>query len=306
MLFTKYFAFVVAFTLFSASAYAEQNGSDVAQKAPIGAIDPHLPHIAYVNFQSLDANQPLTVSGQLRVPRVKSQHKVPAVVVVHGSGGVDSRGRFYIEVLNDAGIATLEIDMWAARGLSGGVNGRPKGVPETLPDAYGALEFLAKDERIDPDRVGVMGFSWGGVVSMLTATEPYTSKYLHGNRKFAAHVAHYPICWGYNRLPTYEFNSFTKSPVLIQAGELDTYDHPDSCSKLVQSLPEADQAFISVQMYKSATHAWDRLQPSLTVYDPYAYLGKGGEVEIKPNPAVAFQSRANALSFFQKAFGMTH
>lgn len=42
---------------------------------------------------------------------------VPAVVIMHGSAGVDSRGALYARELNLAGIATLEVDMWGARGL---------------------------------------------------------------------------------------------------------------------------------------------------------------------------------------------
>lgn len=295
MVFSKYLTIIFATTIFSVSACAE-----------LEVIDSNLPHISYVHFQSLDPDKPLTVSGQLRVPAANEEEKIPAVVVVHGSGGIDSRGSFYIEALNDAGIATLEIDLWAPRGFLGGIGGRPKTVPETLPDAYGALQFLADDPRIDAERIGIMGFSWGGVMSMLTATTPYTLKYTEGTAKFAAHVAHYPVCWGYNRLPGYEFNSFTGSPVLIQSGELDDYDEPDSCLKLVQSLPESDQAYISVKMYRNATHAWDRLQPALTVFDPFAHLGKGGYVNMKPYSAKALRSRANALSFFKKVFRIYH
>jgi len=217
---------------------------------------------------------------------------------------VDSRGKFYAEALNDAGIATPEIDMWAARGWLGGITGRPQGVPETLPDADGALKFLSEQPGIDPERIGIMGFSWGGVVTMLTATAPYTSLYTGDTLKFAAHVAHYPVCWVYNKVPGYAFNAFTGSPVLIQAGKLDAYDEPDTCPNLVKSLPESDQAFISVRMYRNATHAWDRLQPAITVTDPYSHLGMGGQVDFVPNPGKAFQSRSNAARFFQEAFGM--
>jgi uncharacterized protein len=287
----KYFVLMLAAAVFFVPARAE-------------IIDPNLPIISYVNFQSLDPVHPLIVSGQLRVPTTNPTERIPAVVIVHGSAGVDSRGRFYAEALNDAGIATLEIDMWAARGWLGGITGRPRGVPETLPDAYGALKFLSEQPRIDPERIGIMGFSWGGVVTMLTATAPYTALYTEGDLKFAAHVAHYPVCWVYNRVPGYAFNSFTGSPVLIQAGELDAYDQPDTCPKLVQSLPEAAQAFISVNVYPNATHAWDRLQPAITVTDPFSHLGKGGEVEFIPNPGKAFQSRSSAVRFFQEALGL--
>ncbi len=266
-------------------------------------IDRNFPIVSYVHYQSLDPVHPLSVSGQLRIP-ANSTGTVPAVVIVHGTGGVDSRGKFYAEALNKAGIATLEIDMWAARGWLGGITGRPRGVPETLPDAYGALKFLSEQPRIDPQRIGIMGFSWGGVVTMLSATEPYTMRYTGGLLKFAAHVANYPVCWVYNRVPGYEFNSFTGSPVLIQAGQLDTYDDPDTCLNLVQSLPGSAQAFISVKVYPNATHAWDRLQPAITVTDPYSHKGAGGQVDFVPNPGAAFKSRSTVVRFFKSEFGL--
>ena len=175
---------------------------------------------------------------------------------------------------------------------------------ETLPDAYGALIFLAAQPRIDRDRIGIMGFSWGGVVTMLTATAPYTDLYTAGKLKFAAHVAHYPVCWVYNRVPGYAFDSFTGSPLLIQAGELDAYDERDTCPNLVQSLPAPARGFIAVEVYKRVTHAWDRLQPAITVTDPFSHLGKGGQVAFVPNPRKAFQARSAAVDFFQEAFGI--
>ncbi|PHV09963.1 hypothetical protein [Chitinimonas sp. BJB300] len=52
-------------------------------------IERNLPIISYVSFRSLDPVKPLTVSGQLRVP-AGTKDKVPAVVIVHASGGVDT------------------------------------------------------------------------------------------------------------------------------------------------------------------------------------------------------------------------
>ncbi|WP_297854331.1 dienelactone hydrolase family protein [Meiothermus sp.] len=247
---------------------------------------------------SLDATKPLTVAGQLRLP--PSSAKLPAVVIVHGSAGVDSRGSMYAQALNKAGIATLEIDMWAARGLIGGLS-RPRGVPETLPDAYGALKYLAERPEIDPARIGIMGFSWGGVVSMLTATAPYTEQYLGKTLKFAAHVPLYPVCWVYNTVPGYEFRSFTGAPVLIQAGERDTYDDPDTCIKLVQMVGNPS---ITVKVYPGATHAFDRLEPEIRVNDPFAHKGRGGEVIFTPNPALAQESVQTTVSFFKRVFGL--
>ncbi len=265
-------------------------------------INPNVPVISDVAFPSL-ASPPLTIAGQLRVPATGAD-KYPAVVIVHGSAGIDSRNKFYADALNLAGIATLEIDMWAARGWLGGVTGRPAGVPETLPDAYGALKFLSTLPRIDASRIGITGFSWGGVVTMLTATAPYTNQYTGGALKFAAHAANYPVCWVYNHVPGYEFSAFTGAPVFIQAGQLDQYDLPTSCPDLVASLTPYDRNFISAVVYPGATHAWDRLQPAETVTDPYSHLGQGGQVEFVPNPPVAAVSRAATVEFFERAFSL--
>lgn len=264
------------------------------------------PRAHYVAFASLVPDARLTIAAQLRVP--PHHDKLPAVVIVHGTSGVDSRGSYHAEALNDAGIATLELDMWSPRGLRGdaGADGRPSGVPETLPDAYGALSYLASRAEIDPQRIGITGFSWGGVVSMLTATVPYCEMYMGTSAlRFAAHAPFYPVCWGYNRIPGYEFAELTGAPVFIQSGECDTYDAPDSCEKLRQGLGEEARRHVQVTMYPGATHAFDRLEPAQTVTDPFSHLGRGGEVRIEPAPASAARARQEMVEFFRRAFRMS-
>lgn len=252
--------------------------------------------VSQVSYTSLSAAAPLQVPAELRLP---PGDQLPAVVVVHGSAGIDSRGRFHIDALNAAGIATLEIDMWTPRGVSGGAN-RPQGVPETLPDAYGALQFLAQHPRIDAQRIGIMGFSWGGVVTMLTATKPYTDLYMGSTLQFKAHAPLYPVCWVYNQVPGYEFAAFTGAPVFLQGGELDTYDLPDTCPNLEQAVDATAPGVLDVTMYPNATHAFDRNEPEITVNDPIAHLGAGGEVVFRYNAEAAAQARAAVVAFFAR------
>lgn len=261
------------------------------------------PRISYVTFPNASQERPLTIAGQLRVPM--RDENVPAVVIVHGTNGVDSRGSYHAEALNDAGFATLELDMWSPRGLSGGAgpNGRPQGVPETLPDAYGALRYLASRAGIDAQRIGITGFSWGGVVSMLTATRPYSDLHMGDNPlRFAAHAPFYPICWGYNKIPGYEFAELTGAPVFIQSGDCDAYDEPDSCTRLVSSLPEQTRREVTVTMYAEAMHGFNRLEPAQIVNDPFSHLGRGGEVRFEANPDAAARSRQATVEFFKRAF----
>jgi dienelactone hydrolase len=280
----------------------------VSLQAQAGKIDPNLPTISYIQYESFDIVSPgqkLTIAGQLRMP-VNDGELIPAVVILHGSAGVDSRGALYARALNDAGIATLEIDMWGARGLAGGGQ-RPPLPTFTLPDAFGALNYLENTPGIDPERIGVLGFSWGGVMSLLSAEQSF-SKPLGKGSQFAAHVAHYPVCWAYNTpLPipgggsiVIPFNDLTGAPVLIQIGNLDDYDEGGApCENLAASFSE-----VSVKVYPNAHHAWDRLQPPVTVQDPFSHLGAGGEVDIIPNPGKANQSTKAVLNLFSKAFGL--
>ncbi len=257
--------------------------------------------VSKVSYVSLDPVKPLTVPAELRMPL---GDKMAAVVIVHGSSGIDSRGVSYAKELNKAGIATLEIDMWAARGITSAA-GRPKSVPETLPDAYGALKYLASLPHIDSQRIGIMGFSWGGVVSMLTATAPYTQQYLVGTGlSFAAHAPNYPVCWVYNRVPGYAFNAFTGAKVFVQGGDLDTYDVPATCPGLAQSVAATRANLLSVTMYPDATHGFDRSEAALTITDPFSHLGKGGDVLMAPNPAAANKARAATVAFFRAQFGI--
>ncbi|QBG36038.1 dienelactone hydrolase family protein [Litorilituus sediminis] len=262
-----------------------------------------LPQIFYVNIPVQTADSSWSVSGQYRIPRTAQTQALPAVIIMHSSSGIDSTGKFYAKALNKAGIATLELDLWGARNLQGGSADRPASPQETLPDVFAAMAYLAQQPMIDAQRIGIIGFSWGGVLSMLTATEQYMS--LTGSPlRFAGHVAHYPVCWLYNNVPGFEFNNLTGAPVLLQAGGLDDYDLPDTCPNMVENLTEDEQELVEVNVFNRAYHAWDRLEPTWVVNDPYAHLGLGGEVTLAPNWRVARKSRKNVVEFFQELFAL--
>lgn len=260
-----------------------------------------LPHIYYVNIPVQTLEGVSQVSGQYRLPRSESTSPAPAVIIVHSSGGVDSTGKFYAKALNNAGIATLELDLWGARGLLGGTNDRPESPLETLPDVFSALQYLAQQEEIDAERIGIIGFSWGGVLSLLTATEQYMAM-TNAPYRFAGHVAHYPVCWLYNFVPGFDFGNLTGAPVMIQTGALDDYDQPETCPLMVSNLAEADKDLVDLKVYQNAYHAWDRLEPELLVTDPISHLGQGGEVLLSPNKRLARKSRKKVVRFFKALF----
>lgn len=253
---------------------------------------------SYVAFQTA-AEPPLTVAGKLNT--LTDGERTPSVVICHGSDGVDGRGDFHAAALNAAGIATLEVDMWAARGTARGAAARPRSPVETLPDAFAAKAFLTAQPELDPGRIGVMGFSWGGVVTLLSAT--MAAQPLAGSAGFAAHVAMYPVCWAYEQVPGLSLKELTGAPILIQAGEIDTYDDPDSLDKLLERLPNESRAVIRGITHPGAGHGFDRDLPAQTIVDPFAHKGKGGPVVMEFHPEAAARARELTVAFFREAFG---
>lgn len=254
--------------------------------------------------QALRGMARLQVPTDLSSPAAQAQaeqRRVPAVVIVHGTGGMDAKGPMYAQTLNAAGIATLEVDLWSPRNLAGGWDGRPRHVKETLPDAFGALAYLAQHPRIDAQRIGIMGFSWGGVVSMLSADKGYAQQFAPEGQRFAAHMPYYPICFGYNRVPGYPFKDLTGAPIYILTGADDKYDNDASmCKRLAEQLPEALRAQVKVKVYPNAEHGFNNLDAPRTYLDPFHYQGKGGLGGSTPNAAAREDSVLQTVTFFRQ------
>jgi dienelactone hydrolase len=253
-----------------------------------------------VQFQVADAfERGASVVGQLRVPVAKDA-RLPAVMIVNSSPGFDGRGAFYSQALNRAGIATLELDFMQGRGI-------PASPRHHMAHAYETLQYLAADPRIDGARVGIMGFSWGGMIALLTSSAELTQKYTGNRLRFAAHLGVYPICWRHEIAAAGKDKHFgpgvyrqvTGRPVHILAGEKDDFDEPDSCGKFLDALPEESRRHFSLTMYPGATFGWDSRFSSDT-YDGGAHKQKGGFVHIDADAALAERSRQFAVDYFTK------
>lgn len=256
----------------------------------------------FVTFPQARVPSPLMITGRLSVP-ADVKGPVPAVVIVHGTGGIDSRGDAHSRNLLRAGIATLQIDLWGPRGVGNNAAERPKDPLSTLPDVFGAFEFLAAKPGIDPKRVGIMGFSWGGAMSVLAAQDDAAQKFLGAGRRFAAHVAMYPVCWAYQRNGKTLLSPLTGAPLLILVGDSDHYeDDPRSCEALAASLPSADRQAVRVRVYADAGHGFDMSETCSPVYsDPFAHRGAGGPGRSCPNPTARYTAWHDVVEHFTRA-----
>lgn len=125
-----------------------------------------------------------TLSATLRIP--EATNPVPAIIIVHGTAGIDARGQFYRRPLETAGFATLEVDFKS--GVFTSPRDRPKN-PAFLPYLFAAVAALHEQAEIDRSRLGLLGISLGGHLALNAAMKrlsaPYTSKGL----KIAAAVS---------------------------------------------------------------------------------------------------------------------
>ena len=110
-----------------------------------------------------------TVAGTLRRPGGNT--KVPAVVLIHGSGRTDRQSlRAYADALVRLGLAALTYDKRGV-GKSQGpeLAWRDFNFNDLAADAEAALRYLRTRSDIDTTRLGLFGVSQGGWVAPLAA-----------------------------------------------------------------------------------------------------------------------------------------
>lgn len=208
---------------------------------------------------------------------------VPAMVILHGSGGEWSgRGRRHGMFLAEHGIAALVVDTFESRGLGHDMayldRLRVANVPDQVADAYAALDYLRALPGIDPGRIGLMGYSMGGVSTYAAAFEEIAQAAGRAPDRFALHVAFYAPCFLEAMAP-----QTTGAPVVAIWGEADESTHRDQCVRLVASL-QAGGSPVDVHWLAGAAHGWNgtgdmRFYPSLPHGSPCRFrVGANGTV----------------------------
>ncbi len=215
---------------------------------------------SYADFRQVftrEAPAGVSVPATLRFPE-RPRDRYPAVVVVHTIGGFREANEGWLAAeLRRSGFVTLTYDSFSARGLSqSAVVGSRTGPPlaSGVADAFAALHFLAGHPRIDADRIGIDGFSFGGEVAHLTAFEVLRAVMATGSSRFAAHVATYP---GGSYGARAEAGAYTGAPILMLLGEKDD-NLPVAKVEgyLAYASGAGHPAPITTVVYPGAFHAW--------------------------------------------------
>ncbi len=221
-----------------------------------------------INFTSLDKSHPFKVSGTLYLPE-KNPGPCPAVVMVHGTSGINSVGTFYRDSILQAGIAVFEVDF--KTGIFTGTRDRP--LPDTLVAmGFAALKELRKLPAIDPNRIGIMGFSMGGHLTVTTAFEANRKLWMGEEKGFAVHAAFYPVCKPFLRQADCKM---TGAPMIIFYGTEDAYGDGKYIPEFKRLLLEKYGFDVTTVEYAGAHHGFNRSEPALSYWDPAAIDRKG-------------------------------
>ena len=196
---------------------------------------PSLPTLTIRDFLlGKKPNREITIWGTLNFPANAADKNVPAVVILHGMGGVNDAEEHWIEVINSMGIATFMVDSNWARRKCKKDNNIKKEIPwcaamnrgmNRIIDAYGALNILSNHPRIDSKNIGCIGISLGAKGCLYSNVKRFQKMWGTPGMDFAASVAMYPPC----NATFKKDDEITDTPIRIHVGELDTYFPVESC-----------------------------------------------------------------------------
>ena len=199
------------------------------------------------------------ISGKLQFPNKKWTGSLPAVVLLHGGGGVGDNQEAWARSFRKIGIATFIVDSNSGRGCRK-VEKMVKICKNAylhqglghIPDAYRALDLLSTHPRIDPNRIAIMGFSTGGKAALYASVKRFQKMWGTPGLEFAAYVPFYPGC-----KTVFENDEIISDrPIRIFFGELDDFVSAELCDEYVNRLRKAG-ADVTITIYPNATHAFD-------------------------------------------------
>jgi hypothetical protein len=128
-------------------------------------------------------------------------------------------------------------------------------------DAFQAMALLSTHPRVDPDRIGLMGFSVGGIATLYATVKRFQRMWAPEGLELAAYVSFYPGC----NYTFYEEEQVTDRPVRILMGDKDQLGWSVPCEDYVNRLRKAGKDF-EITIIPGVHHAFDRPEASRKPY----------------------------------------
>jgi dienelactone hydrolase len=210
---------------------------------------------ARISFPNATPAAPLTVPAETYRP--DGRGPFPAIVLFHGCEGVSDNVRRWARWLRDQAYLVLIVDSWTPRGLRETCSFTVPDPPNTarFDDAVGALRHLHTLPGVDRTRVGVMGWSNGGVFALAVVNGPSLERarargVVMPEPGFAAAIGMYPA--GCDSLT----GERAVRPVLVLIGDADDWIPAAPCVEMVEAM-RAKGADVSIDVFPGAYHYFD-------------------------------------------------
>jgi dienelactone hydrolase len=214
-------------------------------------------------------SKPARIGAELRLPPETA--RVPAVVLIHGSGGVGANVHAWARELNAMGIAVLILDTFTGRGIAQTIADQSQlSSFSMIVDTYKGLELLSQHPRIDSTRIAVMGFSKGGFAALYSSMKRFQRLWGPPGVEFAAYLPFYTRC----DTPLLEDEDVSDHPIRFFHGSADDYVPVEPTRRYVDRLRGAGKD-VQLIVYEGARHAFDNplYPPELSL--PDAILNTG-------------------------------
>ena len=200
------------------------------------------------------------IPGNLTLAR-DGADRMPVVILLHGGGGLYEGNTIYdwASKLRSIGIATFVVNSNVRQGCPKCYS-QNEGLPNMI-DAFQAMALLSTHPRIDQDRIGLMGFSVGGIATLYATVKRFQRMWAPEGMELAAYVSFYPAC-------NYTFNEeeqVTDRPVRILMGDKDQLGWSVPCEDYVNRLRKAGKDF-EITIIPGVHHSFDRPETSRKPY----------------------------------------
>lgn len=277
-----------------------------------------------VSFNSIDRNHstgnPVVIQALLFKPEGADLKRLPAVIALHGCGGMYStstaqkdtlsiRHKMMAELLVAEGYAVLFPDSFRPRGVEEICTEKSKMRTITQQnrrlDAQAALAWLQSRNDILPERIAILGWSHGGstVLSTLNSKQSAVAGWRERSPVmpyFRAGLAFYPGC-GESQRGGSDYS--LSSPLTLFIGESDDWTAPGPCIDLTAKLKAAGED-VMITVYPDTFHGFDGpSNQKRRRLDVPNGVNPGRSVTMAVNPAARDDAYAKLKIFLRRHLG---
>jgi dienelactone hydrolase len=243
-----------------------------------------------VSFPSYEFSDIPYLRGNLMLP--EGNGPFPAVIIVNGCSGILPSHSMWANWFRDHGYATLILDSFGPRNVREiCTNFERLPIAKRVLDAYAALSYLGDLNEIDGQRIGIMGFSNNGVVTMDVASRMMANRQKDLPYEFAAAIAVYPSC----RFRAQDY----AVPTRILIGELDDWTPARLCVDLLSIMMKSSES-VDLKIYQGAHHGFDNMGAVTFLPNVLNENRAGRGATVGGNAAALASAKRDTLEFLEK------